>query len=66
MRRRPHPPHLALHAPHRALGRLRGHRVALVAMGGHRLGRFDSTVTAAVIALIAVSVVTLAVLTIAG
>jgi hypothetical protein len=35
-------------------------------MGGHRLGRFDSTVTAAVIALIAVSVVTLAVLTIAG
>lgn len=31
-RRRPHPPHLALRAPHRALAGLRGHRVAAVAL----------------------------------
>jgi len=31
-RKRPHPPHLALRAPQRALAGLRGHRVALVAL----------------------------------
>jgi Mn2+/Fe2+ NRAMP family transporter len=31
-RRRPHPPHLALRAPQRALAGLRGHRVAVVAL----------------------------------